>query len=116
MPIWIKISVTAILVVLISEIAKRNEQVGAMITALPWVTFMAIIWLYLEKQTPDKLISYSGLTFWYVLATLPMFLVFNKMLSLNFSFWPAMTSGILTSIISLLLLAPLALKFGYKLL
>ena len=51
---WIitKYSLTAAMVVLISELAKRSDKLGGFIAALPLVTFLSLMWLYLEKQ-PD---------------------------------------------------------------
>jgi hypothetical protein len=77
---WIitKYAITALLVVLISEVAKRSDKLGALIAALPMVTVLAMIWLYLEGQPAEKISNHALYTFWYVLPTLPMFLVFRS--------------------------------------
>ena len=74
-----KYLITAGLVVAISEIAKRSDRLGAVIAALPLVTFLALIWLYVEKQPAEKIANHAYYTFWYVLPTLPMFLLFPVM-------------------------------------
>lgn len=75
---WImtKYALTAGMVVLISEVAKRSDKVGALIAALPTVTILALIWMYIEGQGQEKLANHAYYTFWYVLPTLPMFLIF----------------------------------------
>ena len=43
-----KYLITATMVVLISEVAKRYDRVGAIISSLPLVTILVMIWLYIE--------------------------------------------------------------------
>ena len=45
---WIitKYLLTAAVVVLVSEVAKRSDKLGGFIAALPLVTVLALIWLY----------------------------------------------------------------------
>src|SRR3954462_13871820 len=93
---WIitKYFVTAAVVVLVSELAKRSDKLGGFVAALPLVTVMALIWLYAEKQPMEKIANHAWYTFWYVLPTLPMFLAFPVLLS-RIGFWPALLTGIL---------------------
>lgn len=72
---WIvtKYLITAAIVVFISEVAKRSDKAGALIAALPTVTILALIWMYLEGQGNEKLTNHAYYTFWYVLPTLPCF-------------------------------------------
>lgn len=88
---WIisKYLITAGLVVLISEVAKRSDKLGALIAALPTVTVLTLIWLYIEKAPQDKISNHAFLTFWYVLPTLPMFLLFPWLLH-RLGFWPTL--------------------------
>ena len=74
---WIitKYFITAALVVLVSELAKRSDKLGGLVAALPLVTILTLIWLYVEKQPASKITQHAWYTFWYVLPTLPMFLV-----------------------------------------
>ena len=92
-----KYLLTAGVVVLISEAAKRNDRLGGFVAALPLVTFLALIWLYLEKQPQEKIANHAWYTFWYVLPTLPMFLAFPMLLP-RLGFWPTMlASGAITA-------------------
>ncbi len=86
--VWMltKYFVTAGVVVLVSEVAKRSDRLGGLIAALPLVTLLTLIWLYLEKQPPEKLANHAWYTFWYVVPTLPMFLVFPWLLP-KCGFW-----------------------------
>lgn len=71
-----KYLLTAAVVVLVSEFAKRSDKLGALIASLPLVTILALIWLHIEQQSPQKIANHAWYTFWYVVPTLPMFLVF----------------------------------------
>ena len=70
-----KYAVTAFVIVLVSEIAKRSDRLGALIASLPLVTVMVMIWLHIENQGTEKIANHAWYTFWYVLPTLPMFLL-----------------------------------------
>jgi|SRR5687768_7586167 len=85
---WIitKYLLTAAVVVLVSEVAKRSDKLGGFVAALPLVTVLALIWLYIEKQPQIKIANHAWYTFWYVIPTLPMFLVFPVLL-LRLGFW-----------------------------
>ena len=45
---------TALVVVLVSEIAKRSDKLGALVAALPLVTILALIWLQIETGSAEK--------------------------------------------------------------
>lgn len=77
----IKYLISTGLVVLVSEFAKRSDKLGGLIAALPLVTVLALIWLYMEGQPTSKIANHAYYTFWYVLPTLPMFLIFPYLLS-----------------------------------
>ena len=83
-----KYAVTALLVVIISEVAKRSDRLGSLIAALPTITLLTLFWMYFEKQSADKIKLHAFYTFWYVIPTLPMFLAF-PWLYVKLGFWGA---------------------------
>ena len=110
-----KYAVTALVIVAASEIAKRTGKLGALIGALPFVAIMVMIWLHVEQQSSAKIARYAGYTFWYVLPTLPMFLVVPALLDRNMTFWPALSIGAVISIVCFALTALVASRFGVNL-
>ncbi len=72
----VKFLLTAAVIVLASEIAKRSDRWGALVVAMPLVTLLTLVWLYVEKQPEQKIANHAVYTFWYVLPTLPLFPVF----------------------------------------
>jgi F0F1-type ATP synthase assembly protein I len=114
--LWLvtKYAVTALLVVVISEVAKRSDKLGSLVAALPTVTVLTLIWLYVEKQPPEKISNHAWYTFWYVLPTLPMFLVF-PLLYRHFGFWIALLFSCLLTAGLFAMLAWALNKFGIRL-
>ncbi|MDW7748124.1 DUF3147 family protein [Halomonas sp.] len=109
-----KYALTAAIVVIVSELAKRSDRLGALIAALPLVTVLALIWLHVEKQPPQKITAHAWYTFWYVLPTLPMFLVFPALFS-RLGFWPTLLASALITLGCFTLLALLLRRFGIAL-
>ena len=113
--ILVKYLSTALIVTIISELAKRNGKLGALIASLPLVTFLTIIWLFLEKQPIIKIANHAWYTFWYVIPTLPMFLLYPWLLK-NYNFYIATIISIIFVIICFIIWAFILKKFGIKLL
>ena len=114
---WIvtKYLVTAAVVVLVSEAAKRSDKLGGFVAALPLITVLTLIWLYVEKQPQEKIANHAWYTFWYVVPTLPMFLAFPVLLR-RFGFWPTMIASVIITVVSFGLFAVAARRFGVELL
>ncbi len=114
---WIilKYLLTAGVVVLISEVAKRSDRLGGLIAALPLVTVLALIWLYVENQSSEKISNHAYYTFWYVLPTLPMFLIFPYLLK-KFGFWITLSLSMVITLIIFYIFAKVMKSFGDDLL
>jgi F0F1-type ATP synthase assembly protein I len=110
-----KYALTAAIVVLVSEIAKRSDKLGGLIAALPLVTVLALIWLHVEHQPEPKLANHAWYTFWYVIPTLPMFLAFPALLP-RLGFWPALLACVVLTVACFALFALLVRRFGIELL
>jgi F0F1-type ATP synthase assembly protein I len=114
--VWVvtKYLITAALVVLVSEFAKRSDKLGALVAALPMVTILTLIWLHVEKQPADKVANHAWYTFWYVVPTLPMFLVFPALLG-RLGFWPALGVCVVLTVVCFAVFAMLVKRFGVTL-
>ena len=114
---WIvtKYFLTAAVVVLVSELAKRSDRLGGFVAALPLVTVLALIWLHVENQSAEKIANHAWYTFWYVIPTLPMFLAFPLLLP-RVGFWPALLACMLITGTCFALLVLIMRRFGVELL
>lgn len=115
--VWIvvKYLLTAGMVVLVSELAKRSDRIGGFVSALPLVTVLALTWLYLEKQPQEKIANHAWYTFWYVVPTLPMFLAFPALLP-RIGFWLTLLASVVITVVCFGLFALLVRRFGIELL
>ncbi|QJE00151.1 DUF3147 family protein [Massilia forsythiae] len=113
---WVltKYLITAGVVVLVSEFAKRSDKLGALIAALPLVTVLTLIWLHVERQPQARVANHAWYTFWYVVPTLPMFLVFPVLLP-RLGFWPTLAACVLLTVVCFVLFAACIKRFGITL-
>lgn len=112
----VKYAVTALVIVVVSEVAKRADRAGALIASLPLVTVMVMIWLHLEGAKLEKIANHAYYTFWYVLPTLPMFLLMPWMLHRGCSFWSSLAASAGLTVMCFGLTALVMKKFGVFLL
>jgi hypothetical protein len=114
---WIvtKYAVTALMVVVISEAAKRSDKLGGLIAALPLITVLTLVWLWFEGQEQVRIANHAWYTFWYVIPTLPMFLLFPYLLP-HLGFWPTLGVSVVVTIASFAAFTALVRPFGISLL
>jgi len=110
-----KYFLTAGVVVLVSEMAKRSDRLGGLVAALPLVTVLALIWLHLENQPEQKIANHAWYTFWYVVPTLPMFLAFPVLLP-RLGFWATLGASVIITLVCFWLFAQSVRRFGINLL
>lgn len=115
--LWLitKFAVSAAVIVLVSEVAKRSDKAGALIASLPLVTLLALVWLHIEGQPQEKVANHAWYTFWYVLPTLPMFLAFPFLLP-RIGFWPSLLASAAITLASFAAFALGLRRFGIDLL
>lgn len=109
-----KYALTAAVIVAASEIAKRSDRLGALILALPLMTVITMFWLFAENQSSEKIANHAWYTFWYVIPTLPMFLVFPWLMA-RFGFYAAMGMSVGITLASFAAFAAVVKKFGVDL-
>jgi MFS-type transporter involved in bile tolerance (Atg22 family) len=74
----IKAALSGLLAALVSEIAKRSPAFGALVASLPLISIMAVIWLWRDTGDNARIASHVEATFWYVIPSLPMFLMVRQ--------------------------------------
>ena len=111
----VKITITAVIIVIISEISKRLPLLGSLIASLPLISVLGMIWIFSETKDVQKIITHAEGTFWYVLPSLPMFLIMPWMLKKGISFYLSLVSGILITILLYFLMTKVLARFGMNL-
>ena len=83
----VKTLVTALVVVAVAEIGKRNTFWAAVLASLPLISILAFIWLYIDTGSTQRIIELSRSVFWLVLPSLTLFVVLPALLRYGLSFW-----------------------------
>jgi hypothetical protein len=86
----VKALVSGVIIAAVSEIAKRSPGIGALILSLPLISILAFIWLWRDTADQEGIAALAQSTFWFVLPTLPMFLVLPALLRSGVGFWTAL--------------------------
>ncbi len=111
----VKAVLSGILVTVISEVARRNPGVGGFIASLPLVSILAVIWLWRDTGDIERVARHSEGTFWFVLPSLPMFLVLPMLLRHGTPFWIALAGCIVLTTVLYALTAWTLPKLGITL-
>jgi len=83
----IKTLISAVIVVVVSEIAKRSSLLGGLIASLPLTSILALIWLYFDTKNIQKVIHLSESIFWLVIPSLILFVILPILLKKGINFY-----------------------------
>jgi len=113
----LKYLLSAGLITLVSEIVKRSDKLGALLAALPFVSIITLFWVYHESAPAvreQKTADHMFYIFWYVLPTLPMFLLF-RMFQRWWGFHGALGGSTVLTVVLFALLRAVTARFGLML-
>jgi hypothetical protein len=108
-------ALSGLIVALIALIAKRNPAAGALVASLPLISILGMIWLWRDTHDGALMANHVEATFWYVLPSLPMFLLIPAMLRGGVGFWVAMVAGCVLTILLYFMTISIAARFGVRL-
>lgn len=94
----VKVAISALLIVAIAEISKRSSYVAALLAAVPLVSVLAMIWLYVDTRDAAKVAALAGGIFWLVLPSLALFIALPLMLKQGLNFYLSMGLSILITV------------------
>jgi hypothetical protein len=89
----IKAGLSGMIIALASEVARRNAGIGGLIASLPLISVLGIVWLWRDTHDPVRIAAHAQATFWYVLPSLPMFLLIPALLRHGIGFWLSLAAG-----------------------
>lgn len=72
---FLKVLVSSVIIVLISEISKRSSMAGSILASIPLLSLMAFIWIYIETKDIQKISALSTGIFWLVIPSLLLFII-----------------------------------------
>ena len=106
-----KVLFTGCLIVLITEVTKVSGKIGGIITAMPLTTLIVVFWLYYEKVPNEEIANYVKNTLYFLLPTLPLFIVFPFLIS-RYGFFTAISLSMLLIIITVFIVNTLLKYFN----
>ena len=110
----IKAALSGILIANISEVAKRYPGFGGLIASLPLVSVLGMIWLWRDRPDAANMAAHAEATFWFVLPSLPMFLLIPAMLRNGFGFWVSLAAGCVLTVGLYSLMLWVGPRFGLR--
>jgi hypothetical protein len=111
----IKTLLSGVIIAAASEAARRAPTVGALILSLPLISVLGFIWLWRDTGDEARIAATAESTFWYVLPTLPMFLIMPAMLRHGTGFWTALAACCALTFVLYLVTVWVLGKFGVAL-
>jgi len=111
----IKIVITTLLVVLISEIAKRSSLMGAILASIPLVSVLGMLWLYIDTKDISKVSALSSSIFYLVLPSLSLFVALPLLLKQGINFYLSLSLSVGITVLCYWLMVSALSHFGIKL-
>ena len=94
----LKALLSGVLVMAVSEIARRSPSLGGLLASLPLISVLGMMWLWRDTGDSVRMARHAEATFWFVLPSLPMVLLIPALLRRGVAFWPALAAGCLLTI------------------
>ena len=108
-----KIVITTILIVAISEIAKRSSFDGAVLAFILLVSVLAIVWLYIDTKDVENVSDRATSVFWLVLPL--FFITLPALLKLGLHFYFSISLSIGFTVVAYMLMVVALNHYGVKL-
>ena len=110
-----KLIITALLIVLISEISKRSSLAGALLAAIPLVSILAMTWMYVDTNSSSNAVEFSNRIVWLIAPSMTLFIIFPILIKKGLGFYPSMGISIVMTIFAYYSVIFILGKFGIKL-
>ena len=96
----LKLLVTALLIVLISEVAKRSSLLGAMLAAIPLMSIIAMTWMYIDTNSTTKAVEFSQNIVWLIVPSMTLFIIFPLLIKNGLGFYLSMGISVAMTILA----------------
>lgn len=110
-----KAAISGVLIAVASQLARRFPGFGALIASLPLVSVLGMMWLWHDRPDAENMAAHAQATFWYVIPSLPMFLLIPVLLRRGTPFWMALAAGCVLTAVLYSAMTWLAPRIGLKL-
>ena len=110
--ILLKLLLSSSIIVLISEISKRDTFVGGLIASIPVISVLSIIWLYIETKNIEDIKNLSNSIFWMVIPSLSLFISLPILLKSGLGFYISLTFSVLITLFCYYVTVFILSKYG----
>ena len=86
----VKTIISALIIVAVSEVSKRSSLLGAVLASLPLVSYLGMVWLYIDTGSVEKVSQLSTSVFWMVIPSLSLFILLPMLLKRGLNFYLAL--------------------------
>ena len=111
---FIKVFISSGIIVLVSEIAKKDNLIGGLIASIPIVSVLSLIWLYVDTNDIDKVKALANGILWMVVPSMSLFIVLPILINYGIKFYLSLTISVLVTMVCYLLTISLMNNFGFK--
>ncbi|WP_443020065.1 DUF3147 family protein [Sphingobium sp. Cam5-1] len=111
----IRALLSGVIIAIVSVVSRRYPAFGALIASLPLISVLGMIWLWNDKPDVENMARHAEATFYYVLPSLPMFLLIPALLRRGISFPPALIAGCAMTILLYLATVAITARLGIRL-
>jgi hypothetical protein len=110
-----KLLLSALIIVVVTKIQLVSDRLSALLIALPLTSLIAMAWMHHAGQSSQRLANHAEGTFWFVLPTLPMFLIIPWMLRNGWTFWTTIAVNCLFTVAFFWITVIVLRRFGIDL-
>lgn len=110
-----KLLLSALIIVVVTKVQLVSDRLSALLIALPLTSLIAMAWMHHAGQSSQRLANHAEGTFWFVLPTLPMFLIIPWMLRNGWAFWTTIAVNCLLTVAFFWITVVVLRRFGVDL-
>jgi hypothetical protein len=104
MAYFVKIIIATLVIVLVTELSKKDTKLAALLLALPIISFTAYTMIWFESKDAERIAKLANENFLYVLPVMPVLPLFSWLLKNGYSYFASMIMVIIMMIILFYLL------------
>ena len=109
----IKILISSGIILLVLEIAKKDNLFGSLIASIPLVSVLSMIWLYVDTNDINKVKALANGILWMIVPSMSLFIVLPILINFGIQFYLSLTISILVTMVCYLLTISLMNHFGF---
>tara|TARA_A100001037_G_C15150395_1_gene638839 strand:+ start:4517 stop:4867 length:351 start_codon:yes stop_codon:yes gene_type:complete len=111
----IKLLISSGIIIIVSEISKKDTLMGGIIVSIPLVSVLSMVWLYLETKNVENVSALSTSILWLIIPSLTLFIVLPILIKSGINFFISMGISILITMGCYWIMIIILGKFGIKL-